>query len=207
MPIKAKEKNFGLSENDFNKMVIALKRDDKSLFEKTFLAHFKDCMRYLQQQHKATRRTQQPQLKIRRENQRCPWRGVTAEHNEHDRLGGVGKVKEAVPRQNCIELTAQAQIAHIGLQGPGTSQVPVEMPHHFCGTVHACGAKPVHCQPLRQWLTGAAPQVEQTRARSEAAQFSQHRTLKQRLIAQVGKVGGLFLVGRQNVIGTGHRSC
>lgn len=48
-----KDKNFGLSEKDFQQMVSALKKEDHSLFEKTFLAHFKACVNYLQRHCRA----------------------------------------------------------------------------------------------------------------------------------------------------------
>ena len=47
-------KNFGLSEAQFNQMLIALKKGDNSLFEQTFLLHFQDCMNYLKRRYKAS---------------------------------------------------------------------------------------------------------------------------------------------------------
>ncbi|MEM1220424.1 MAG: hypothetical protein AAGH79_15990 [Bacteroidota bacterium] len=53
IPLKsAEERNFGLSEMDFNEMVEAARQGDQKIFERTFLSHFKDCMLYLQQKDK-----------------------------------------------------------------------------------------------------------------------------------------------------------
>lgn len=49
-----KDKNFGLSATAFNEMVAHLQEGDKSLYEKVFLAHFGDCVRYLQQKYNAS---------------------------------------------------------------------------------------------------------------------------------------------------------
>jgi len=48
------EKNFGLSANAFQALVIALKAEDETLYEKIFLAHFQDCMKYLQRKFQAS---------------------------------------------------------------------------------------------------------------------------------------------------------
>lgn len=48
------EKNFGLSENAFHTLVAALKKGEETLYEKVFLAHFKDCMQYLRRSFKAS---------------------------------------------------------------------------------------------------------------------------------------------------------
>lgn len=41
------KKNFGLTKLEFEKMVDNLKKGDERLFEKIFLSHFDDCMKYL----------------------------------------------------------------------------------------------------------------------------------------------------------------
>ena len=48
------EKNFGLSENAFQVLVAALKKEDKTLYEKIFLAHFQGCMQYLRRNFRAS---------------------------------------------------------------------------------------------------------------------------------------------------------
>ena len=42
-----KDKNFGLSESDFNQMLQAMKQGDDALFEQIYLAHFQSCVYYL----------------------------------------------------------------------------------------------------------------------------------------------------------------
>ena len=46
-------KNFGLSLEEFNRLVAELKRNDTTLLEQVFLAHFEDCMNYLQREYEA----------------------------------------------------------------------------------------------------------------------------------------------------------
>lgn len=41
------DKNFGLSEIEFQKMVIQLKNGDEKIFETIFLSHFEDCMSFI----------------------------------------------------------------------------------------------------------------------------------------------------------------
>lgn len=48
-----KQKNFGLSEEDFNRMVLDLKNSDTRFFEQVFLSHFKDAMNYLKKNYGA----------------------------------------------------------------------------------------------------------------------------------------------------------
>ena len=48
------DKNFGLSEPDFLKMVEACRKGDDSMYEKIFLHHFSDCMEYLKRHYKAS---------------------------------------------------------------------------------------------------------------------------------------------------------
>lgn len=48
-----KKKNFGLTEQAFQKMVSALKEGNNEFYERSFLAHFGDCCNYLQQRYKA----------------------------------------------------------------------------------------------------------------------------------------------------------
>ncbi|MEM1136614.1 MAG: hypothetical protein AAGI07_12315 [Bacteroidota bacterium] len=47
------DKNFGLSIEEFEKMVIDLKKNDTNFFEKVFLNQFKETMRYLQKEYSA----------------------------------------------------------------------------------------------------------------------------------------------------------
>lgn len=51
MPLRqleqTKKKNFGLSESEFDELVIALQKGDDELFEKIYLNHFEYCVRYL----------------------------------------------------------------------------------------------------------------------------------------------------------------
>ncbi|HLO54751.1 MAG TPA: hypothetical protein VK169_10705 [Saprospiraceae bacterium] len=46
--------NFGLSENEFSKLLTSLKNGDNTLFKTIFLSHFKDCINYLQIKYHAT---------------------------------------------------------------------------------------------------------------------------------------------------------
>jgi len=48
------EKNFGLSTATFQALITALKAGDETLYEKIFLAHFQDCMKYLQRKFRAS---------------------------------------------------------------------------------------------------------------------------------------------------------
>lgn len=41
------EKNFGLSEAEFKRLAQALSQGDQRLFERVFLAHYKECLQYL----------------------------------------------------------------------------------------------------------------------------------------------------------------
>lgn len=50
----AQEKNFGLTEAEFNNLLAKLKEGDQRLFEKVFLVHFEDCMSYLRRKDRAT---------------------------------------------------------------------------------------------------------------------------------------------------------
>lgn len=47
-------KNFGLSPQEFDKIVSNLQRNEIRFFEEVFLQHFKDCMVYLQKQYSAS---------------------------------------------------------------------------------------------------------------------------------------------------------
>jgi len=49
-----KEKNFGLSTTEFKALIMALKAGDETLYEKIFLAHFRDCMQYLRRSFRAS---------------------------------------------------------------------------------------------------------------------------------------------------------
>lgn len=50
----AKHKNFGLSEASFNELLVALQQGDNTLYERTFLTHFKDCIAYLKHRYQAS---------------------------------------------------------------------------------------------------------------------------------------------------------
>ena len=50
----AQEKNFGLTELEFNNLLIRLKEGDQRLFEEVFFVHFEDCMRYLKRKDRAS---------------------------------------------------------------------------------------------------------------------------------------------------------
>jgi len=47
------DKNFGLSEPEFKKLLGSLGEGDHRLFEKVFLVHFEDCMNYLKRKDRA----------------------------------------------------------------------------------------------------------------------------------------------------------
>ncbi len=46
-------KNFGLSEKQFNQMIEEMRLDNNVLFESIFLSHFKDCIAFLKQKYGA----------------------------------------------------------------------------------------------------------------------------------------------------------
>ena len=48
------KKNFGLCPESFNQLVHELRRGNRILYEQVFLAHFEDCMKYLQRKYKAS---------------------------------------------------------------------------------------------------------------------------------------------------------
>lgn len=48
------DKNFGLSELQFNAMVDASRQGDDSIYEKIFLHHFSSCMEYLKRNYSAS---------------------------------------------------------------------------------------------------------------------------------------------------------
>jgi RNA polymerase sigma factor (sigma-70 family) len=50
----AQEKNFGLTESEFNSLLARLKEGDQRLFEEVFFVHFEDCMSYLKRKDRAT---------------------------------------------------------------------------------------------------------------------------------------------------------
>lgn len=47
-------KNFGLTEAEFNRLLLELDKGDESLFEQVFLTHFQDCCRYLMNTYNAS---------------------------------------------------------------------------------------------------------------------------------------------------------
>lgn len=47
-------KNFDLTEQEFNQLLEELQGGDTTLFEKVFLAHFRRCMKYLMDKQNAT---------------------------------------------------------------------------------------------------------------------------------------------------------
>ncbi|AXT59646.1 sigma-70 family RNA polymerase sigma factor [Aquimarina sp. AD10] len=49
-----KHKNFGLSEASFEKLITDLKRNDTQFFEQVFLKQFKETMKYLSREYKAS---------------------------------------------------------------------------------------------------------------------------------------------------------
>lgn len=51
---KQTKKNFGLTEPTFQNMIHQLKSGDQTLFQHIFLAHFQDCMAFLQRKFGAT---------------------------------------------------------------------------------------------------------------------------------------------------------
>ncbi|MCB9040272.1 MAG: sigma-70 family RNA polymerase sigma factor [Lewinellaceae bacterium] len=48
------DKNFGLSPNDFDRLVHDLKKNEADFFKTVFLKHFKECMIFLQRQNSAS---------------------------------------------------------------------------------------------------------------------------------------------------------
>lgn len=48
------DKNFGLSEPQFNEMVEACRQGDETIYEKIFLHHFSSCMEYLKRNYSAS---------------------------------------------------------------------------------------------------------------------------------------------------------
>jgi len=50
----AMNKNFGLTNAEFNNLLLALNHGDESLFEQVFLTHFEDCCKYLMSTYKAS---------------------------------------------------------------------------------------------------------------------------------------------------------
>lgn len=48
------DKNFGLSTEDFDRLVGDLKKNETVFFKQIFLSHFKECMVFLQKQNRAT---------------------------------------------------------------------------------------------------------------------------------------------------------
>lgn len=50
----AMNKNFGLTEAEFNKLLLALNNGDESLYEQVFLTHFEDCCKYLMNTYRAS---------------------------------------------------------------------------------------------------------------------------------------------------------
>lgn len=48
------DKNFGLSPNDFERLVYDLKRNEAGFFKTVFLKHFRECMAFLQRQNGAS---------------------------------------------------------------------------------------------------------------------------------------------------------
>lgn len=46
------ERNFGLTEKDFNEMVVNMRQGDEKLFEQIFLSHFSSCMQFLKTNYK-----------------------------------------------------------------------------------------------------------------------------------------------------------
>ncbi|MCG8326954.1 MAG: hypothetical protein MI974_04670 [Chitinophagales bacterium] len=51
MPDPALIKNFGLTAEEFDRLVNQLRRGNEDLFQAIFLAHFEDCMKYLSQRY------------------------------------------------------------------------------------------------------------------------------------------------------------
>lgn len=50
----AMNKNFGLTEAEFNKLLLELEKGNESLFEQVFLTHFEDCCKYLMSTYNAS---------------------------------------------------------------------------------------------------------------------------------------------------------
>ena len=48
------DKNFGLSEDSFNEMLVLLKNGDEQIFETIFLSHFESCLSYIKFNYKAS---------------------------------------------------------------------------------------------------------------------------------------------------------
>lgn len=48
------DKNFGLSSNDFNKLVKDLKKNETDFFKTVFLKHFQKCVTFLQKKYGAS---------------------------------------------------------------------------------------------------------------------------------------------------------
>lgn len=48
------DKNFGLSEKDFQQIVAELQNNNEQLFKKIFFNHFKDCQRFIVRQYNAS---------------------------------------------------------------------------------------------------------------------------------------------------------
>lgn len=48
------DKNFGLTKERFDELLIALQNGDEQLFEQVFLSHFNSCVQYLRRNHKAS---------------------------------------------------------------------------------------------------------------------------------------------------------
>lgn len=54
---KTKQHNFGLSEAQFLTLLTELQQGQETLFEQVFLAHFEDCLRYIQHKYQTNRAT------------------------------------------------------------------------------------------------------------------------------------------------------
>ena len=48
------KKNLGMTRTRFSEMLYALKEGDESLFENIFLAHYKECVKYIKRRFKAS---------------------------------------------------------------------------------------------------------------------------------------------------------
>lgn len=46
-----KKQNFDLTVNEFEQLVINLRKNDTQLFEQVFLTHFEDCLRFLKKKY------------------------------------------------------------------------------------------------------------------------------------------------------------
>ena len=51
---KSMEKNFGLTEGNFEALLQSLQAGEDTLYEQLFLSHFEDCLRFLQRQYRAS---------------------------------------------------------------------------------------------------------------------------------------------------------